>query len=301
MKDMTKGRIVGIKRFGIHDGDGIRTTLFLKGCPLRCIWCHNPEAISPKPQVAYLKEKCIGCGECVSICSAHSFSGGKHVYDRNKCVCCGRCENVCLGEALAFYGKEVSPEEVLPLLTEDRIFYGGSGGGVTLSGGEPLFQAGFSMELLKLLKAEGVHTAVDTCGFAGKGDIDKIIGYTDIFLYDIKFYDNKKHVQYTGCTNKPIIENLKYIDGKGKPIEIRIPLVPTINDDQVVPIGRFLSTLKHIVKVKLLPYYNFSSSKYEALEMENTLPAAETPDDYQLAEAVSILKSFGLNAVNGKE
>jgi pyruvate formate lyase activating enzyme len=298
---MTKGRIVGIKRFEIHDGDGIRTTLFLKGCPLKCKWCHNPEAISLKPQVAYLKEKCIGCGECVSICSAHSFSGGKHVYNRNNCVCCGRCENVCFGEALTFYGKEVSPKEILPLLTEDRIFYEGSGGGVTLSGGEPLFQADFSMELLKLLKAEGIHTAVDTCGFAGKDGIDKIIQYTDLFLYDIKFYDDKKHIQYTGCTNKPIIENLKYIDSKGKPTEVRIPLIPAMNDDQVEPIGRFLSSLKHIVKVKLLPYYNFSSSKYEALEMENTLPVVETPDDYQLTEAVSILKSFELNVVSWKE
>lgn len=298
---MTKGRIVGIKRFEIHDGDGIRTTLFLKGCPLRCKWCHNPEAISPNPQLAYLKEKCIGCGECVSICSAHSFSGGKHVYDRNNCVCCGRCENVCLGEALTFFGKEVSPEEVLPLLTEDRIFYDGSGGGVTLSGGEPLFQADFSMELLRLLKAEEIHTAVDTCGFAEKNDIDKIIQYTDLFLYDIKCYDDKKHIQYTGCTNKSIIENLKYIDSKEKPTEVRIPLIPAINNDQLEPIGRFLSSLEHIVKVKLLPYYNFSSSKYEALEMENTLPAVRTPDDYQLTEAVSILKLFGLNVVSGKE
>ncbi len=298
---MTKGRIVAIKRFEIHDGDGIRTTLFLKGCPLKCKWCHNPEAISPEPQVAYLKEKCIGCGECVSVCSAHRFSGGKHVYDRNKCVYCGKCENVCLGDALTFYGKEISPEEALTFLMEDGIFYKSSGGGVTLSGGEPLLQADFCMELLKLLKAEGIHTAVDTCGFAKRKDIDKIIDYTDVFLYDLKYYDDKKHIQYTGQTNKTIFENLEYIDKKGKPVEIRIPLIPTINDDQIEPIGRFLATLKHIKKVKLLPYYNFSSSKYMALEMENTLPAVETPDDYQLTDAVSILKSFGLNAVSGKE
>ncbi len=298
---MTEGRIVAIKRFEIHDGDGIRTTLFLKGCPLKCIWCHNPETISPKPQVAYIKEKCIGCGECASICYAHSFSSGLHVYDRSKCVYCGRCKNVCLGDALAFYSKEVSPEEVLPLLLEDRIFYDNSGGGVTLSGGEPLLQAEFCMELLKLLKWEGIHTAVDTCGFAKKADIDRLIDYTDIFLYDIKFYDEKKHIQYTGRTNQPIIENLKYIDTTGKPVEIRIPFVPTINDDQIQPIGRFLASLKHIVKVKLLPYHNFSSSKYMALEMENTLPDIESPDDNQLAEATNILKSFGLNAVSGRE
>lgn len=300
---MTKGRIVGIKRFEIHDGDGIRTTLFLKGCPLKCKWCHNPEAISSKSQVAYLKEKCIGCGECVSVCSAHahSFFDGKHVYDRNRCVHCGKCVDVCLGDALTLYGREISPKEALKLLTEDGIFYNSSCGGVTLSGGEPLQQADFCMELLKLLKTEGIHTAIDTCGFAGKSDIDKIIDYTDVFLYDLKFYDNKKHIQYTGRTNKPIIENLKYIDIKGKPVEVRIPLVSTINDDQMEPIGRFLATLKHIRKVKLLPYYNFSSSKYAALEMENTLPAVETPDDRQIKDAVGILKSFGLNAISGKE
>ncbi len=298
---MTKGRIVGIKRFEIHDGDGIRTTLFLKGCPLKCTWCHNPEAISSKPQIAWLREKCIGCGECVSVCSAHRFSEGEHVYERAHCVCCGKCADVCLGEALTFYGRALSPEEALTLLTEDEIFYHSSGGGVTLSGGEPLQQADFCRELLRLLKRKGIHTAVDTCGFAGKGEVDKIIDDTDVFLYDMKFYDEKKHIQYTGCTNKPIIENLKYIDGKGKPVEIRIPLIPAVNDDQIAPIGRFLAVLNHISKVKLLPYYTFSSFKYEALEMENTLPVAETPGDQQLSEAAGILKSFGLDVVSGRE
>lgn len=298
---MTKGRIIAVKRFEIHDGDGIRTTLFLKGCPLKCRWCHNPEAISPKPQLAYYAEKCIGCGECVSLCSAHSFSGGKHIYDRSKCVCCGRCESACLGDAIVFYGREESPEGILPLLLEDRIFYGSSGGGVTLSGGEPLLQAEFCGKLLKLLKAEGIHTAVDTCGFAKRADIDRIIDYTDIFLYDVKFFDEKKHIEYTGCTNQPIIENLEYISAKDKPVEIRMPFVPGVNDDQLEPIGRFLSSLKHVVKVKLLPFHNFSSSKYSALEMENTMSTVGSPDDSQIAEAAGILKSFGLNAMSGRE
>src|SRR5690606_29858734 len=144
--------------------------------------------------------------------NAHSLSGGKHIYDRSRCTYCGKCEAVCLGEALTFYGREVTPEEVIGPLTEDRIFYDSSGGGVTISGGEPLLQADFCMELLKLLKANGINTAVDTCGFAEKTEIDKVIDHTDTFLYDIKFYDDDKHIKYTGQSNKVILDNLSYID-----------------------------------------------------------------------------------------
>lgn len=298
---MTKGRIVAVKRFEIHDGDGIRTTLFLKGCPLRCVWCHNPEAISPRPQLAYLEKKCIGCGECVALCAAHRFTDdGKHVYDRDTCVHCGRCAAQCLGDALTFYGKEVSPEDVLPLLTEDRIFYDGSGGGVTLSGGEPLMQADFCRELLGLLKAEGIHTALDTCAYASREQIDKVTGDTDVFLCDVKFHDEQEHIRYTGKSNRIILDNLRYIDSLGKPVEIRIPLIPTVNDNQLEAIGRFLSGFDHITRVKVLPYHDFAAAKYESLAMENTLPAVPLPGDDQLDEAVSALKSWGLNAVSGR-
>ena len=298
---MITGRIVGIKRFEIHDGDGIRTTLFLKGCPLKCIWCHNPESISYRPQVAYNEARCIGCGACASLCTVHSLSGDKHFYDRSKCTGCGRCEEACLGEALTFYGKDITVQDALTLLTEDRIFYISSGGGVTLSGGEPLLQADFCRELLRLLQTAGIHTAIDTCGFATRAQIDKVIDITDLFLYDIKFIDVNKHIQYTGKPNEVILNNLTYIIGRGKRVEIRIPLIPTINDDQIDPIGGFLAALGFTGKVKLLPYHDFAASKYEALEMENTLPAVRTPDNGQIADAVARLKLYGLQAVSGSE
>jgi len=296
---MTEGIIAGIKRFETHDGDGIRKTLFLKGCPLKCKWCHNPETISPKPQLAYLAEKCIGCGECVTVCpiNAHGFSEGKHFYDRSRCLSCGRCTDVCLGEALALYGERITPGKALTLLLEDKIFYDSSGGGVTLSGGEPLLQPDFCMELLRSLKKEGVHTAVDTSGFAKREALDKIIDYTDIFLYDIKFYDEIKHIRYTGQSNKIILDNFGYINMRAKPVDVRIPFLPGVNDDQIELIGRFLTAFENVVKVTLVPYHDFASGKYIALEMENELPDVRPPDNLRIADAVDNLKKYGLTVV----
>lgn len=165
-----RATIFDIKRFAVHDGDGIRTTVFFKGCPLKCVWCHNPEGISYMPQLAYYENKCVSCGECVEICpqKAHGIEKGRHSFDRNKCILCGECEKMCLGEALKLYGKEMTIDELMPLLLEDKDFYTTSGGGVTLSGGECLMQADFCAELLKKLKSENINTAVDTCGLDRK-------------------------------------------------------------------------------------------------------------------------------------
>ena len=182
--------IFEIKRFAVHDGDGIRTTVFFKGCPLRCVWCHNPEGLSAKYEVGFYEHKCIGCGEC----KKDNFE----VSD-------------CLGNARVEYGKEISVCEMLPLLLEDKEFYDNSEGGVTLSGGECLIQADFCAELLKELKRLGIHTAVDTCGFVSRNALDKVIPYTDVFLYDIKAYDEDIHIRCTGVSNKQILENLKYL------------------------------------------------------------------------------------------
>ena len=243
--------ISDIKRFAVHDGDGIRTTIFFKGCPLKCIWCHNPESISFKPQIAFYKNKCIGCKEC----KKEDFT-----------------PEDCLGDAKILYGKEVTVEELLPLLLEDRDFYESSGGGVTLSGGECLCQADFCATLLERLKENGINTAVDTCGFISKDAIDKVIPYTDTFLYDIKAIDEDVHIKCTGQSNGIILENLKYIDSCGKSSEIRIPYVPDHNDNQIEKIAQFLKPLKNVKAIKVLPYHNYAGSKYDALGMENTLP-----------------------------
>ena len=247
------GKIFEIKRFAVHDGDGIRTTVFLKGCPLKCLWCHNPEGISANTEDAHYAHKCIGCGECKKD---------------------GFTPDACLGEAYVRYGKDVTADELLPILLEDRSFFENSGGGVTLSGGECLMQAEFCAEILKRLKAEGVSTAVDTCGYVSRSAIDQVIPYTDVFLYDVKAFDENVHIECTGKSNKRILENLKYIDSLGKPIEIRIPYVPGYNSGEIEAIANFLKELRCVTKIRVLAYHNYAGSKYAALNMENTLPRA---------------------------
>ena len=262
-----KAIISDIKRFAVHDGDGIRTTVFFKGCPLKCLWCHNPESIAFQPQTAFYAHKCVGCGAC----KKEGFTA----------------EN-CLGDARVLYGKEMSVEELLPILLEDREFYETSGGGVTLSGGECLCQADFCAELLKRLKEQGIHTAVDTCGFVPKGSMDKVIPYTDVFLYDIKGIDENVHIKCTGQSNKLILENIQYIDSLGSAIEVRIPYVPGYNSDQIEKIAEFLKPLKKVKAVKVLPYHNYAGSKYTALGIENTLPQS-LPSDEEIQKAKELL------------
>lgn len=266
---MNTAIISDIKRFAVHDGDGIRTTVFFKGCPLKCVWCHNPESIDIKPQVAFYKNKCINCGEC----RKESFTVEE-----------------CLGEAKILYGKKVTVEELLPILLEDKDFYEASNGGVTLSGGECLCQSDFCAELLKALKERGINTAVDTCGFVPKESIDKVLLYTDTFLYDIKAIDEDVHIKCTGKSNKIILDNLKYIDSLGKKIEIRIPFVPEYTSNQIKKIAEFLRTLKNIKAVKVLPYHNYAGSKYAALNIENTLPQIlPTEEEIKKAEEMLVL------------
>ena len=257
--------IFEIKRFAVPDGDGIRTTVFFKGCPLKCLWCHNPEGIGYKPQTAFYQNKCVQCGQC----SREGFTIDK-----------------CLGEARVEYGQTVTVDQLLPQLLEDLPFYETSGGGVTLSGGECLMQADFCAELLKALKEKGIHTAVDTCGFVSQESIRKVLPYTDIFLYDLKAIDRDVHIACTGQPNDQILENIRFISDQGKPIEVRIPYVPECNGDQLEKLARFVSSLEMVQAVKILPYHNYAGSKYAALGMENTLPLRlPTPEELETAEA----------------
>lgn len=284
-----QARISDIKRFAVHDGDGIRTTVFFKGCSLRCRWCHNPEGIGFLPQIAYYANKCLGCGECLSVCtsSAHKIVKERHLFDRGSCIGCGKCVPACLGSALVYYGREVTVDELLPLVLEDREFYENSGGGVTLSGGECLMQAPFCRELLCRLKEEGIHTAVDTCGAVPWSHMKQVLPYTDIFLYDVKAYDEEVHIRCTGRSNVQILENLRKLDALGKPVEIRIPYVPDYNADQMEKIATFLQTLHNVTKVKVLAYHNYAGSKYAALGMENTLPE-RLPTAEEVAEVQAL-------------
>ncbi len=289
------GKIFEIKRFAVHDGDGIRTTVFLKGCPLSCVWCHNPEGIGFKEELAYYEHKCVGCGECVSVCpvGAHTMSCEGHRFIRELCVGCGRCAEVCLGSALTFYGREMDVNELVPILLEDKMFYDNSGGGVTLSGGECLMQWQFCLELLKRLKAEGVSCAVDTCGYVDKSVLDKVMPYTDVFLYDLKAIEEETHIKCTGRSNKAILDNMKYLSDSGAKIEVRIPFVPDYNSQDIEKMADFLAGIKTLTGVRVLPYHCYAGSKYSALGMKSTLPE-RLPTDEEIRHAKDTLRSRGI-------
>lgn len=288
-----KANIVQIKRFAVHDGDGIRTTVFFKGCPLKCVWCHNPETLSSKQQLAFYIHKCIGCGKCAEVCGCHTFSENVHRIDKTKCTMCGKCADVCPQNALGIFGTKMSTEEICAALLKDKDFYSESGGGITLSGGECLLQSEACREILKEMKQNGINTAVDTCGFVPKSAIDRVMPYTDVFLYDIKAIDEDVHIRCTGQSNKIILDNLIYLDNSGAKVEIRIPYIPNHNDNQIPKIAEFLSKLKNAVRVRVLPYHNYAESKYTALDIENTLPPLiPTEEEIKIAEAV--MKSHGL-------
>lgn len=274
-----KGMISGIKRMEIHDGDGLRTTVFFKGCPLRCIWCHNPESLSFEKQIAFFKSKCIACNICKNERSEKAAEG-------------------CPVNAIEVYGREYESDELVEILLQDAAFFKNSGGGVTLSGGECLAQPDFAVALSKKLYERGISVYVDTCGYVKREIFEKIIPYTDRFLYDIKAIDGRVHEKCTGKDNHLILDNLKFLCDERCKIEIRYPLVIGYNDLECENIAKYLSGLQGVTKVKVLQYHRFSASRYDALGMINALPDTKTTMQ-DVENAVKILKSYGLNAVNG--
>ncbi len=286
--------IVNIKRFAVHDGHGIRTTLILKGCPLHCAWCHNPESISPHTEIAYYAHKCVGCKLCERVCpvSAHRFDGEMHLFKREQCTRCGACTVACPSGALVKYGQRLSVEDALQELLRDKIFYEQSGGGVTLSGGEPLLQGDFTLSLLKELKRAGIHTAVDTCGFVKREILEKVLPYTDQFLYDVKILGEEKHRKYTGQSNAIILANLTFLVQRGANIEIRIPLIPNVNDsdEEIRAVGAFLNGIGFCGGVRLLPYNTYAKGKYLALNEGKRYLNAERQNEEKLLRLQAILK-----------
>lgn len=298
------GIVMDIKRFAVHDGDGIRTTVFLKGCPLRCRWCHNPEGLSVNPVLAFYNEKCVLCGECVKTCptGAHSIdtTTGKHTIDREKCVTCGKCADACLSDALKLCGKKMSVDEVLKIVLEDKIFYETSGGGMTLSGGEPTMQPSFALALLQAAKKENLATALDTCGFAKRETYEALMPFVDKFLFDVKHITREGHIRCTGVPNDLIIDNLRFLSDSGAAIEIRIPFVPGYNDDDATidGIGKLLEPL-NITRVKLLPYHGYARSKYDSLGMTYEMPEMDRPSTSVIEHAASLLRSHNLDVICG--
>lgn len=291
-----KGIISGIKRLAVHDGDGLRTTVFFKGCPLRCIWCHNPETFSFHKEIGLFKHKCIGCGSCIEECKMGALTEAG--LDKTKCVGCGKCVEACPTDARTLYGIEYEASELVKKLLIDREFFENGHGGVTLSGGECLAQIDFAVEVARLLKEEGISVNIDTCGYVTRKNLERIIPYTDVFLYDLKAIDKNVHVKCTGKDNELILSNLQFLSQNGCKIEIRYPLVMGYNDGECEKIGRFLQGLDGVSKIKVLKYHAFAKSKYDALNFANTLPDTVTTDE-DMENAVKILRSFGLNALNG--
>ncbi len=293
-----EGWVFDIKRYAVHDGPGVRTAVFFKGCSLACIWCHNPESVSGQPELCLYPQRCIGCGACVQVCpnGVHEFAAdGDHLLHRERCDLCGKCAYGCYAEALVMIGKKMSVEQVMEVLRQDRAFYEASDGGVTLTGGEPLVQAHFAAALLRACQAEGLHTALDTSGHIGWAAIEEALPYVDLILYDVKHVDPDEHKRFTGSTNDLAQEHLRRLSQTGVPIEIRIPVVPTANDapEHLAAMGRFIGSLNNIVAVRLLPYHHLAGSKYAGIGRPNTMPQVATPSQEEMEKAAQHLQRHG--------
>ena len=301
---MTKGLIFDIKRYAINDGPGIRTTVFFKGCPLSCLWCHNPESILSKPQKLFTADKCIGCGECVTACpnDACSLTENGIVTEADKCEVCGDCADVCPTEATEISGKFQTVDDVLKAIEQETVFFDQSGGGVTFSGGEPLYQPEFLIALLDACKQHEIHRTVDTSGLVRLETLLEVAQKTDLFLYDLKIMDDKKHQQYTGVSNQKILSNLKKLAETGAVINIRIPLIKGVNDDDenIKAMAQFVSQLDGERKqVNLLPYHNIATPKYQKLGKTIDTSEMEEPDKAILDRIVITFSEFGLKAEVG--
>ncbi len=292
-----KLKVTEIQRFCMHDGPGVRTTVFLKGCPLRCSWCHNPETKKNIPELLFYHNKCIVCGDCVGSCphGAHVIEE-QHVVDRTKCSFCFECAKHCPTGALEICGNEMSIETILSVTEKDKAFYGNNGG-ITISGGEPFAQKEATLALLKACKEKGLRTAIETCGYADADILLAAVPFVDLFLWDIKDTDDERHKKYTGASNKKILENLTLADANGAKIRLRCILVNGINtdDEHYRGIAEITLALSNCEGVELLPYHAYSGTKATFLGCEDNGRKEWIPEAEQITRATIILKEHGIN------
>ena len=298
------GLVSSIQRYCIHDGPGIRTIVFLKGCPLRCLWCSNPENQEAYPEIAFVRERCLGCGTCTASCpsGAMSVRGPGPQIDRQLCRGCGSCADACPSGALRLIGKRMTPKEVMAEVRKDEVFFRTSGGGVTVSGGEPLAQPHFVAGLFRRCKEMGLHTAVETSGYAGWNAIEQLLQWVDLFLYDLKVMNPEKHKAYTGVDNRIILENLSRLSvaRKGRGVVVRIPLVPTVNlsREELETLARFVA-VHDIGTVHLLPYHAYGSGKYAQLGRSYRMSAVGEPSEDEVAWAKTFFERHGIGVAVG--
>jgi len=297
---MTTGIIFDIKRYAINDGPGIRTAVFMKGCPLECWWCHNPEGQSHTPQLMFRPNRCKSTLACLDTCpqSAISWKEGT-VTDWEACDQCGKCAEACYAGAREIIGRTMSSDTLMAEIERDIPFYDQSAGGVTFTGGEPLLQAEFLQEILFACKKQHIHTAVDTSGYTSWRNINSILPLVDLFLYDVKMMDTKKHKKYTSVFNGKVLDNLQKLSGEKTTIKVRIPLIPGVNDDDenLRLLGSYLASLPRLEGVELMPYHEIGVAKYQALGMHYQMRDTISPTDEQIAYVEELLSGYHLPVI----
>lgn len=300
---MHRGRIFNLQRYSVQDGPGIRTTVFLKGCPLRCAWCHNPEGIAPGVEMVVLESRCSGCGECRRVCRFGIGAGGAGMMPPRfeQCDLCGACVEACPTQARRMVGRDIGVVDLVKEIARDRIFFEGSGGGVTFSGGEPFNQPEFLVSVLGACKELGLHTAIDTCGVASRGHLLEAARFTDLFLFDLKLMDEQGHRHFTGVSNREILANLKALDRVRAKLWIRVPIIPGVNDgpENLEAAALFAAGIRSALQVNLLPYHRIGISKFDRLGREASLADISPPDDEAMSKARVIFERAGLNTVIG--
>jgi len=298
VKNSPLGLIFDVQRYSIHDGPGIRTTVFFKGCPLRCWWCHNPEGIDSGKELMYFEYKCLHCGTCANVCPIGAIEfDGRPAVSRHLCIACGNCSTACPSDALRLVGREYTVDELMKEIERDVLYFDNSDGGVTFSGGEPLYQHEFLLEVLKECKKRDIHRTLDTSGFAPQEVLALVANHVDLFLYDLKLIDEREHIKYTGVSNAQIKENLRFLVnyGRAKDIILRFPVIPGINDtpDNVNDMVEFISTLKGLRELDLLPYHDVSE-KYSRLDRDYKMTVHKSPLRERLMEIKKKFEGIGL-------
>lgn len=297
---MKSANITNIQGYSIHDGPGIRTVVFFKGCPMHCKWCANPENLRPEPQVGFLEKLCSSCGRCAGKCPCGAIVPGTGVYriDREKCTDCGACADACYYGALVRYGEAMTPEQVFDKVRRDKMFYEASGGGVTVSGGEPLIHGDFVAELFRLCREEGIGTCAETCGCVPPAELVKVLPWTDWFYFDLKLMDEEKHRYWTGCSNAVILENACTVAASGTRVLFRQPLIPTVNDgeENIVRTAAFLKTLGPGRNyLQLMPYHRAGQTKYDALALPCETAGIQVMDSAAVNAVMERYCALGIN------